>query len=109
MFHLRRSQFLQYFNNSPDETAFYRHWLNNEDVTNSLIMIQPILYSYSFHGPPEPVLLDSSSIQADTILLFDTYFLVCIYYGEVCSVHEYWYLILLIFLCFFTLNCWNSP
>ena len=83
MFHLRRSQFLQYFNNSPDETAFYRHWLNNEDVTNSLIMIQPILYSYSFHGPPEPVLLDSSSIQADTILLLDTYFLVCIYYGEV--------------------------
>jgi len=83
MFHLRRSQFLQYFNNSPDETSFYRHWLNNEDVTNSLIMIQPILYSYSFHGPPEPVLLDSSSIQPDTILLFDTYFLVCIYYGEV--------------------------
>jgi protein transport protein SEC23 len=24
MFHLRRSQFLQVFNNSPDETAFYR-------------------------------------------------------------------------------------
>ena len=89
MFHLRRSQFLQYFNNSPDETAFYRHWLNNEDVTNSLIMIQPILYSYSFHGPPEPVLLDSSSIQPDTILLFDTYFLVCIYYGEVCIFHDY--------------------
>jgi len=85
MFHLRRSQFLQYFNNSPDETSFYRHWLNNEDVTNSLIMIQPILYSYSFHGPPEPVLLDSSSIQPDTILLFDTYFLVCIYHGETIS------------------------
>lgn len=32
---------------------FYRHILNREDVTNSLIMIQPILYSYSFHGPPE--------------------------------------------------------
>jgi len=82
MFHLRRSQFLQYFNNSPDETAFYRHCLNKEDVTNSLIMIQPILYSYSFHGPPEPVLLDSSSIQADTILLLDTYFLILIYNGE---------------------------
>jgi protein transport protein SEC23 len=25
MFHLRRSQFLQVFNNSPDETAFYRY------------------------------------------------------------------------------------
>lgn len=24
MFHLRRSHFLQVFNNSPDETAFYR-------------------------------------------------------------------------------------
>lgn len=24
MFHLRRSQFLQVFNNSPDETTFYR-------------------------------------------------------------------------------------
>ena len=83
MFHLRRSQFLQYFNNSPDETAFYRHCLDKEDVTNSLIMIQPILYSYSFNGPPEPVLLDSSSIQPDTILLLDTYFLVLIFHGEV--------------------------
>jgi len=35
MFHLRRSQFLQVFNNSPDETAFYRHVLNHEDVPNS--------------------------------------------------------------------------
>ena len=100
MFHLRRSQFLQVFNNSPDETSYYRYmvfleqffeqlrqynWyqsfvltiileglkkqksklqstLNNfnfrhmlavEDLTQSLIMIQPILYSYSFNGPPE--------------------------------------------------------
>lgn len=28
MFHLRRSQFLQVFNNSPDETAFYRYVLS---------------------------------------------------------------------------------
>jgi len=82
MFHLRRSQFLQYFNNSPDETSFYRHTLDREDVTNSLIMIQPILYSYSFHGPPEPVLLDSSSIVPDTILLLDTFFIIVIYHGE---------------------------
>ncbi|CAG5106155.1 Similar to sec23a: Protein transport protein Sec23A (Danio rerio) [Cotesia congregata] len=27
MYHLRRSQFLQVFNNSPDETSFYRHML----------------------------------------------------------------------------------
>merc|ERR1712180_449906 len=63
MFHLRRSQFLQVFNNSPDETVFYRGCLNREDLTQALIMVQPILYSYSFSGPPEPVLLDTSSIQ----------------------------------------------
>ena len=53
MFHLRRSPFLQVFNNSPDESSYYRHHFVRQDLTQSLIMIQPILYSYSFHGPPE--------------------------------------------------------
>lgn len=82
MYHLRRSQFLQVFNNSPDETTFYRHMLMREDLTQSLIMIQPILYSYSFNGSPEPVLLDTSSIQPDRILLMDTFFQILIYHGE---------------------------
>ncbi|XP_049804663.1 protein transport protein Sec23A isoform X2 [Schistocerca nitens] len=82
MFHLRRSHFLQVFNNSPDETTFYRHMLMREDLTQSLIMIQPILYSYSFNGPPEPVLLDTSSIQPDRILLMDTFFQILIFHGE---------------------------
>uniref|UniRef100_A0A7N5JNF0 Protein transport protein SEC23 n=1 Tax=Ailuropoda melanoleuca TaxID=9646 RepID=A0A7N5JNF0_AILME len=82
MFHLRRSPFLQVFNNSPDESSYYRHHFARQDLTQSLIMIQPILYSYSFHGPPEPVLLDSSSILADRILLMDTFFQIVIYLGE---------------------------
>ncbi|XP_060870570.1 protein transport protein Sec23A [Metopolophium dirhodum] len=82
MYHLRRSQFLQVFNNSPDETSYYRHMLMREDVTQSLIMIQPILYSYSFNGRPEPVLLDTSSIQPDKILLMDTFFHILIFHGE---------------------------
>lgn len=82
MYHLRRSQFLQVFNNSPDETTFYRHMLMREDLTQSLIMIQPILYSYSFNGAPEPVLLDTSSIQPDRILLMDTFFQILIFHGE---------------------------
>jgi len=82
MFHLRRSQFLQVFNNSPDETVFYRGCLNKEDLTQCLIMIQPILYSYGFQGPPEPVLLDTSSIQPDKILLLDTFFQILIFHGE---------------------------
>lgn len=81
MFHLRRSQFLQVFNNSPDESAFYRHMLSREDPTQCLIMIQPILYAYSFHGT-EPVLLDSSSILPDRILLMDTFFQILIFHGE---------------------------
>ncbi|KAL9940559.1 hypothetical protein V8E36_000047 [Tilletia maclaganii] len=82
MFHLRRSQFLQVFNNSPDETAFYRHVLNAEDVNNSLIMIQPTLMSYGFDSPPQPVLLDSVSIKPDVVLLLDTFFHILIFHGE---------------------------
>ncbi|XP_026480575.1 protein transport protein Sec23A isoform X1 [Ctenocephalides felis] len=82
MYHLRRSQFLQVFNNSPDETSYYRHMLMREDLTQSLIMIQPLIYSYSFSGPPEPVLLDTSSIQPDRILLMDTFFQILIFHGE---------------------------
>lgn len=166
MFHLRRSQFLQVFNNSPDETSYYRYiymyiyhthiiitflsdihvvshtlshvliyislflsccrlMLCKEDLTSSLTMIQPVLFSYSFNGPPEvsflpyrltplhsaqllrsaaqlsdcysycnnyllfslyflqPVLLDTSSILVDRILLMDTFFHILIYHGEV--------------------------
>ncbi|KAL0094210.1 protein transporter SEC23 [Phycomyces blakesleeanus] len=82
MFHLRRSQFLQIFNNSPDETAFYRHVLNRENVDNSLIMIQPTLTSYGFDSQPQPVLLDSVSIQNNVILLLDTFFHILIFHGE---------------------------
>jgi protein transport protein SEC23 len=100
MFHLRRSQFLQVFNNSPDETVFYRrvfvpipsafmlmarysrHVLNEEDVNNSLIMIQPTLMSYGLDQPPEPVLLDSVSIKAEVILLLDTFFHILIFHGS---------------------------
>eukprot|EP00041_Stephanoeca_diplocostata_P017970 m.372535 g.372535 ORF g.372535 m.372535 type:complete len:779 (+) comp20875_c0_seq2:182-2518(+) len=82
MFHLRRSQFLQVFNNSPDETAYYRHKLNREDCINALTMIQPTLTSYSFNGPPAPVLLDTSSIAVDSILLLDTFFHILIFHGE---------------------------
>jgi len=82
MFHLRRSSFLQVFGHSPDETAYYRYQFNRQDLTNSLIMIQPVLYSYSLESAPEPVLLDSSSIKSQTILLLDTFFQVLIYHGE---------------------------
>jgi len=81
MFHLRRSHFLQVFNNSPDETAYYRYMLNRETVANALIMIQPTLEAYSFNGAG-PVLLASTSVGPDKILLLDTFFTVTVHYGE---------------------------
>lgn len=84
MYHLRRSQFLQVFNNSPDETAYYRHVMLTEDTNNTTIMIQPTLTAYEINNPTEgiPVLLDSTSLTADRILLLDTFFHILIYHGE---------------------------
>jgi protein transport protein SEC23 len=82
MFHLRRSKFLQNFNSSPDEQAVYRHILFRENTSNSLIMLQPSLLSYSFNGPPQPALLDATSVRPDTILLLDSFFHVIVFHGE---------------------------
>ncbi|KAF3966293.1 hypothetical protein CMV_009590 [Castanea mollissima] len=81
MFNLRRSQFVQVFNNSPDETAYFRMILNRENVANSVVMIQPSLISFSFHSGPEPALLDVAAIAADRILLLDSYFTMVIFHG----------------------------
>jgi len=89
MFHLRRSNFLQTFNASPDETAFYRTAISRENVFNSLVMIQPALIEYSFdEGPPKPVLLDSNSLKPNVILLLDAFFHVVVWRGETI---QHWY------------------
>ncbi|KAI3798205.1 hypothetical protein L1987_33475 [Smallanthus sonchifolius] len=59
MFNLRRSPFVQVFNNSPDETAYFRMMLNRKSITNATVMIQPSLISYSFNSLPSPALLDA--------------------------------------------------
>lgn len=82
IYHLRRSNFIQIFNSSPDETTFYRHCFLTEDCYNSLIMIQPTLTSYEIGKEPEPVLLDSTSIKPDRILFLDTFFHILIYHGS---------------------------
>jgi len=71
----------QVFNNSPDETAYFRMLLNRENITNAAVMIQPSLISYSFNSLPQPALLDVASIGADRILLLDSYFSVVIFHG----------------------------
>lgn len=78
---LKLLPFFQVFNNSPDETAYFRMILNRENVANSVVMIQPSLISYSFQSGPEPALLDVTAIAADRILLLDSYFTVVLFHG----------------------------
>jgi protein transport protein SEC23 len=85
VFNLRRSQFVQVFNNSPDETAYFRMVLNRAPVTSALLMIQPSIVAYSFNAPPEPVLLDVASITPDRVLLLDAYFSVVVFHGAQCA------------------------
>lgn len=87
MFHLRRSPFLQVFNNSPDETTFYRSCLLRENVISTLYMIYPSLWCFSMGEATRAVELDSSSIQPDKVLLLDTFFHILIYHGE--TVHAW--------------------
>eukprot|EP00933_Yihiella_yeosuensis_P045433 TRINITY_DN40809_c0_g1_i1.p1 TRINITY_DN40809_c0_g1~~TRINITY_DN40809_c0_g1_i1.p1 ORF type:complete len:757 (+),score=153.63 TRINITY_DN40809_c0_g1_i1:1-2271(+) len=88
MYHLRRSSFLQTFGASPDESAYYRLIISRENAMNSLVMIQPALLEYSFNeGPPQPVLLDSTSLKPNVILLLDAFFHVVIWRGE--TIHQW--------------------
>lgn len=83
MYHLRRSNFLQTFNASPDETAYHRTLINRESTMNALVMIQPFLLQYSFdEGSSQPVQLDSASMKPNVILLLDAFFHVVIWRGE---------------------------
>jgi hypothetical protein len=61
----------------------------NENVMDGTTMIQPLLESYSFNGQPVPVLLDTSSLLPDRILLMDDFFHVLIYHGQVLSNYLY--------------------
>ena len=83
MFNLRRSPLLQVFNNSPDETAFFRLTLQREPTSPSLLMIQPTLLAYSFEagGEPLPVALDVSELTPERVLLLDSFFTLCVHTG----------------------------
>eukprot|EP00357_Protocruzia_adherens_P026979 CAMPEP_0115036662 /NCGR_PEP_ID=MMETSP0216-20121206/42260_1 /TAXON_ID=223996 /ORGANISM="Protocruzia adherens, Strain Boccale" /LENGTH=642 /DNA_ID=CAMNT_0002416541 /DNA_START=359 /DNA_END=2287 /DNA_ORIENTATION=+ len=83
MYHLRRSSFLQTFNASPDESTYYRTLLLRENISNTLVMIQPALMQYSLNDEePVPVLLDINSMKNDVILMLDTFFKIIVWYGE---------------------------
>lgn len=81
MYYFRRGPLIQVFNNSPDETVFFRYCLSKEVVSNILIMMQPSLDSYVLDTDPEPVFLSASSVTPNNILLLDTFFHIVVHTG----------------------------
>lgn len=82
MYYFRRSPLIQVFNNSPDETVYFRYCAFRENVSNILVMMQPSLESYTLDEDPQPVLLSSRSVAPDNILLLDTFFHIIIHTGD---------------------------
>ncbi|CCW70059.1 unnamed protein product [Phytomonas sp. Hart1] len=82
IYHLRRSGYLQVFNSSPDESSILWLQLLKSSTTDSIVQIQPTLYSYRMDAPPQSVPLDSTAIQRDNILLLDTFFEVLVHHGS---------------------------
>eukprot|EP00211_Chloroparvula_japonica_P003748 CAMPEP_0119129606 /NCGR_PEP_ID=MMETSP1310-20130426/7282_1 /TAXON_ID=464262 /ORGANISM="Genus nov. species nov., Strain RCC2339" /LENGTH=774 /DNA_ID=CAMNT_0007120039 /DNA_START=261 /DNA_END=2588 /DNA_ORIENTATION=+ len=82
MFHLRRSCLLQNFNYSPDESTYFRYMPLRENAPNSMTMIQPRLEAYTFQQHGEAVLLSSTSLAPDRILVLDTFFHVVVWHGK---------------------------
>lgn len=83
MFHFRRSELVQLFGQSPDETAMKRYHLARQTVPNALNMLQPVLYAYTLDSPePTPVFLDSTEATPDRILLFDSFFNLLVWNGN---------------------------
>lgn len=82
MFYLRRGPLIQVFNNSPDETTFFRYCLLRENVSNVLVMIQPTLDSYTLDEDPQPALLSATSVLPTNVLLLDTFFHIIVHYGS---------------------------
>lgn len=70
------------FGNSPDETAFARLILFKEHTQNAIMMLQPQLLRYALGEPPQPALVDVSSIVPEHVLFLDSYFYVVVYHGN---------------------------
>lgn len=86
MYHLRRSQYMQTFGEAPDESCYYRGMLLKETTGNSVLMIQPALLQYTIEMPEAtPVLLEMESMKQNVVLLYDSFFHVLIWHGEVIS------------------------
>ncbi|KAH0573486.1 Sec23 [Spironucleus salmonicida] len=83
LYHFRRSELINLFGQSPDETAMKHFQLLRQNVQQMLSMIQPVLIAYSVNClDGEPVFLDASECHPDRILIFDSFFNVLVWSGQ---------------------------
>ena len=83
LYHFRRSDMMQLFGQSPDETAMKHYQLNRQTVGNMLSMLQPALIAYTIQNPGgDPVFLDSQEATPDRILLMDSFFNLLVWSGS---------------------------
>lgn len=80
-FHLRRSELIQVFNASPDETAYFRHHFTRAPHEDAILMLQPSLLEWAVSGAQRPVPLDTASVKNDNVVVLDAFFTVAVHYG----------------------------
>ena len=82
MYFLRRSNFLQYFNSTPDETAYWRHHLIGQPAAEAHRMFCPDLVSYTANCvEPTAVPLSMDSVGDECVLVCDAFFYVAVFVG----------------------------
>lgn len=83
VYHLRRNpQFVRIFNSSPDETAYYHHWLMKSNCDITCAMIKPNLYRLN-SGKYDVMPLDFQVLglsPSPSFFVMDSIFHVLIYY-----------------------------
>lgn len=83
MYFLRRSNFLQYFNSTPDETAYWRHHLIGQPAREAHRMFCPDLVSYTANCvEPAAVPLSMDSVGDECVLVCDAFFYVAVFLGS---------------------------
>ena len=83
LYHFRRSDLVQLFGQSPDETIVKHFQLNKQSIANILSMIQPALIAYDVNNlQGDPVFLDSKECLPNRILLLDSFFNVLVWVGS---------------------------
>lgn len=66
-----------------DEAVFYRLCIDRENVSNSLIMVQPSLTQYDLENvTPIAAICDIESMKDDVVLLMDSYFHIVVWRGS---------------------------